>query len=157
MTTIQTYLLEYGWVGAFVLLASFQYLLFLKLSAGQRRHLQELLQILETRIRHLSEAGKTELESGLQRLSEEQRQSVDSLKSRLVESELRRHTGMARTEVSSGGRLDKRHQVMSLAHMGFDSKDIARKLRLSRGETELLLGLCEQFVTMETSHAERAV
>lgn len=144
-------------LAGFTLIVAFQYCLFRVLSARQRRGLDNLLQTLDGRIRRFSETERSELEFLLQRLAEEQRQNLDALRNRLVENELRQQAGLTRSDCLSGGRLDKRHQVMSLAQMGFDSRDISRKLRLSRGETELLLGLCERFRNVETLDGERAL
>jgi hypothetical protein len=157
MATIQALGLDPNWVLGIAFLAGVQYALFLALSARQRRGINVLLQTLDSRIRRFGEAERNELEVKLLRLSEEQRQGIESLKSSFLESELRRQTGPARPDGPSGGRLDKRHQVMSLAQMGLDSRDISRKLRLSRSETELLLGLGECFRTTEAPNGERAV
>lgn len=157
MSTIQAFGLDLNWLLGIAALAGFQYALFLALSARQRRGINGLLQTLDARIRRFGEAERSELVVHLRRLGEEQRQSTEALKNHFLESELRRYTGSTHSDCPSGGRLDKRHQVMSLAQMGLDSRDISRKLRLSRGETELLLGLCERFRTMETPDGERPV
>ncbi len=138
-------------------LAAFQCLLFRILSARQRRAAEQLFQRMEARIRALGDKERAELEARLERFREEQHRSFESFRIRLAEGELRKQIGSTRADCASVGRLDKRHQVMSLAQMGFDSRDISRKLRLSRGETELLLGLCDRFMTAETPDATPAL
>jgi hypothetical protein len=53
---------------------------------------------------------------------------------------------------TAGNRLDRKHQVLALAQMGLGPRDISRKLRLPLGETELLLGIWENFKTSENQN-----
>lgn len=51
--------------------------------------------------------------------------------------------------------IDKKHHIYSLARRGVPSKDISRRLKVSRGETELVLGL-KQFIHSQEAAAGSA-
>jgi len=89
-----------------------------------------------------------ELQSRLDRLEKELVSAQNEQRERW--SEVRKT--IARLEFKSGGvsehtqrsttfGLDKRHQVCALARQGLAAEEISKKLKLYRGETELLLGL----------------
>ncbi len=122
-------------------------------SIAQRRNLVRRLQLLEEGFHRAQAQERSNLEHRLRELGEHQKESLEALRNGLAESRLRSHPGgLGPLEAAPGTRLEKKHRVVSLAQMGFDSRDISRKLRLSRGETELLLGLSEHFASPENGH-----
>jgi len=138
------------WLLALAILTAGQVILFRVLRAGQERNLARLVHLMEARIRRSVELEKTQLESRFQALNTEQKEAFERLRAELAENELRIRTRADVPSSGIGNRLEKRHQVLVLAQMGMDSRDISRKLRLSRGETELLLGLREDLVGIGT-------
>jgi hypothetical protein len=77
---------------------------------------------------------------------------MDAKLSRL---EMRAFSEAARLRQNSSP-LDRKHQVVTLAQRGLDSKGISQRLRLSRGEAELLLGLKEHY-SAESENDDRTL
>jgi hypothetical protein len=138
------------WLLGLAILTATQVILFRVFRSGQERNLTRLVHLMEARIRRSAELEKTQLESRFQALGTEQKEAFERLRAELAEHELRFRTRVDAPSSGIGNRLEKRHQVLALARMGMDSRDISRKLRLSRGETELLLGLREDLVGIGT-------
>lgn len=104
---------------------------------------------LEQRMGQALATRTAELEGRIQACLQAQQSQREELR-RWVREESR--AAYPRPEPEPVTRLDKRHQVYSLAQMGLDSRDISRKLRLPLGETELLLGIWENFNRAEKQH-----
>lgn len=114
--------------------------------AGRQRRTLAAAREIGQRVEQSLATRTAELEGRIQACLQIQ-QSLGEEMRRWLREESR--TVYPRQEVT---RLDKRHQVYSLAQMGLDSRDISRKLRLPLGETELLLGIRENFNSAEQQH-----
>lgn len=134
------------WVIGMVILVAGQLILGRSYRSGQERQLTRTVQLMEARIRRSIELERSQLEGRFQGLCGEQKAAFEQLQASLAEKELRSRARLESPQFGTGSRLEKRHQVLALAQMGMDSRDISRKLRLSRGETELLLGLREDLI-----------
>jgi hypothetical protein len=131
------------WVIGLVILTASQLILNRSSRSAQERHLTREVQLMEARIRRSIELERNQFEARFQSLCCEQKGTLEQLQASLAEKELRSQWRLEFPQSGTGSRLEKRHQVLALAQMGMDSRDISRKLRLSQGETELLLGLRE--------------
>lgn len=99
-----------------------------------RRSEGERVAELEGRVKGLLEAHQSQWEEWKRHARETSRPLAEAVR---VEPD------------AAGNRLDRKHQVLALAQMGMGPRDISRKLRLPLGETELLLGIWENFKTSE--------
>jgi len=137
------------WIAAGVMVAVHCVALFL-LSVGRKRDLKRRLCLLESGLRTAFEQERSHLEKRFREFGDRQTEGLEELRATLVGNRFQVHSRMSGLpEEAAENRLEKKHRVISLAQMGFDSRDIARKLRLSRGETELLLGLSQRFAYSE--------
>jgi len=141
-----------GWAVALALIVVVQWGLHRVASRRQKQELVQLACRLESRLKESGESEWGVVQARIKSFCEEQQEALDQLRLSLAETELRRRSGTIGQDSNSVARLDKRHQVLALAQMGFDSRDIAKKLRLSRGETELMLGLCGSIPEVGVQH-----
>jgi hypothetical protein len=141
------------WIAAGVMVAVHCAALFL-LSIGRKRDLERRLCLLESGLRTAFEKERSHMEKRFREFGDRQTEGFEELRTTLVGNRLQVHSRRSGLpeEAAVETRLEKKHRVISLAQMGFDSRDIARKLRLSRGETELLLGLSQRFAYSENGH-----
>lgn len=118
---------------------------------GQRRAAERTLEKVELRLNEMHRIRLAEIENRIEALGQSQRTAWEEYRRDLAGRGLRWSLRSTRSvEPEGGSRLDKKHQVVSLAQKGLDSRDISRKLRLPLGETELLLGLWENFAASGT-------
>ncbi len=146
MDTLNGLGLTLPWLLGLAILTVSQVIIFRLSRAGQEQNLTRLVQLMEARIRRSVELEKSQLEARFHALNKERKEAFEQLRAELAENELRSRTRVDVPSSGIGNRLEKRHQILALARMGMDSRDISRKLRLNRGETELLLGLREDLV-----------
>lgn len=150
MTDLEQWRLYLPWLvggSAFLLL---QWLVIYLFLGRKTRATQRKIELLDMKRRHAMNAGFSRLEAQMIRLCELQRDGLKTLAERSETGRLPSANTGQTPGSPHGLRLEKKHQVVSLAQMGFNSRDISRKLRLCRGETELLLGLCGRFATGES-------
>lgn len=115
-----------------------------------RRQARVLIAEAEQRLSQCLTGRTAELEGRFRGFIDAHQAQCDELGRQLREESAR--SGRIRAEHDPASRLDKKHQVLSLAQMGLAPRDISQKLRLPLGETELLLGIWENFNSGETLH-----
>ncbi|MFQ5738021.1 MAG: hypothetical protein ACE5JX_03335 [Acidobacteriota bacterium] len=98
-------------------------------------------------LRQLFHSSEEHFDSGNRRLRqivEHCAESVDELRRTVGRVGLR---GLSRWESEriETSPLDRKHHVVSLAQQGLEPHDIARRLNMPRGETDLVLGLSKNF------------
>jgi len=118
--------------------------LIVALVVRQSRAFSKQMTLLEVRVRKGLEWQWSRIEERFGRLEEGSRTQWEELQRGWAERELRRAVSLRPQGEVASGRLEKRHKIQVLAEAGLTPREIARKLRLSLGETELLLGLDPQ-------------
>lgn len=115
----------------------------------RQRRIPAWAQEIEQRMGQTLATRAAELEGRIQACLQMQQSQREELHRRLRDES---RAAYPPPELQPLTRLDKRHQVYSLAQMGLDPRDISRKLRLPLGETELLLGIRQNFNRAENQH-----
>ncbi|MFB3901862.1 MAG: DUF6115 domain-containing protein [Acidobacteriota bacterium] len=138
MTSIQVWGLQVRWwylVAAGLGLAFLsQMLLIYCAMICQRRWIVRECKALEKRLQASVQAAASSFPECSKEVHEE-------LIRKLAQWEMRKMASTERELTAKAGRLEKKHQVLLLARSGLNNHEISNKLRLPRGETELLLDL----------------
>jgi len=121
-----------------------QSLLTLRIVRKSNRNRAQAFKNLEKQVREGFDSTSRILCKRITELEKSQREFFRSVDTRLSRLEMRSLSDATRFRPSNST-LDRKHQVVSLAQMGLDVKKISRRLRMSQGETELLLGLKERY------------
>ena len=124
---------------------AFQTILTLKLMSKSNQEIDRSFQTLARRFKTSMDYTARNLISQVEQLEALQTESFKGVDAKLSRVEMRSLSDATRVKKASSSPLDRKHQVVSLAQMGLDSKGISRRLRLSQGEAELLLGLKERY------------
>jgi phosphomevalonate kinase len=133
-----------------------QTILMMKLFNKQNKKIDASFLTLERHIKARLNSAAENIYQELQHLASYQNESFQTIDEKLSRIEKRSFSDIAKSVRPSASPLDRKHQVVSLAQMGMDSKGISKRLRLSRGEAELLLSLKDRY-SAENEDGNRAM
>jgi hypothetical protein len=116
---------------------------------------RKLFQLVEEARLHQTKLAE-ELLHRVQHWEETQNEELARMRKLFSSRELRAPAPAADATPKPSG-LDKKHYVVSLAQRGLGPMDISRRLKIYRGETELVLGLNKRFPTPGLRHERHSV